>query len=139
MVPHAGANAGLLPEDVPTELFTPDAHLHLSGYALLNEGSRAAALHAIEAARTAGATVSVDAASAGPITDVGAATFLAWIDGVDALLTNTDEANALTGLADPASAAHAHEAFASPRHPLVPWPYTRVRSSARRRVTTARL
>ncbi|HYN74713.1 MAG TPA: sugar kinase [Candidatus Limnocylindria bacterium] len=105
MVPDAGANAGLRPKDVPEELFTRTAHLHLSGYSLLNEGSREAALHAVELARRSGATVSVDPASAGPLSAVGAQTFLEWVGGADALLANADEALALTGVSDPAKAA----------------------------------
>ena len=105
MVPDAGANAGLRPKDVPEELFTRSAHLHLSGYSLLNEGSREAALHAVDLARRAGATVSVDPASAAPLSAVGAQTFLEWVGGADALLANADEALALTGVGDPAKAA----------------------------------
>src|SRR5438046_6163382 len=46
MLSDPGANAALLPEDIPQDLFTPGAHLHLSGYSLLNEGSRKPGLHA---------------------------------------------------------------------------------------------
>ena len=49
MVPDAGANAALARSDVPAGLFDPASHLHLSGYALLNDGSRDAARHAIGA------------------------------------------------------------------------------------------
>lgn len=112
MVPDAGANAGLRPEDVPLGLLVPGAHLHLSGYALLNEESRTAARHAIDAARAAGATVSVDAASAGPLAAVGPETFLGWVEGVDALLTNADEAQTLSAVDDPADAARALTAYA---------------------------
>ena len=41
-------------------------HLHLSGYPLLHEGSRAAGLAALAAASGRGLTTSVDAASAAP-------------------------------------------------------------------------
>src|ERR1700732_417883 len=37
-----GANAALLPEDIPPDLFNQGSHLHLSGYSLVNEGSRKA-------------------------------------------------------------------------------------------------
>ncbi len=105
MIPDAGANSGLTPDDVPTVLFQPTAHLHLSGYALLNEGSRAAALHALGLARATGTTISIDPASAGPLESLGADVFLAWCQGADALLANEDEARVLTGTDDPARAA----------------------------------
>src|SRR6266480_4049430 len=46
-----GANAALSPEDLPKDLFTPGSHLHMSGYTLLNEGSRPAALAAFGLAK----------------------------------------------------------------------------------------
>ena len=41
MMSDPGANAALHPDDLPKDLFAPGAHLHMSGYTLLNEGSRA--------------------------------------------------------------------------------------------------
>ncbi|HST49644.1 MAG TPA: carbohydrate kinase family protein [Jatrophihabitans sp.] len=64
MVPSAGANANLSPADLGPDLLRAGDHLHLSGYALLNDGSRDAARYALELAGAAGASVSVDAASA---------------------------------------------------------------------------
>lgn len=77
-------------------------HLHLSGYALFDEASRAAGRYALSAARERGLSTSVDAASAGPLRRVGAAAFLEWVHGVDLLLANADEAVALAGTAEPA-------------------------------------
>jgi ribokinase len=57
MIPDPGANDG--PYDPPAD----GRHLHVSGYALLRDGSRPSALAAIERARAAGMTVSVDPAS----------------------------------------------------------------------------
>lgn len=81
-------------------------HLHLSAYPLFDEGSRPAALAALAAARAAGMTTSVDAASAGPLAAAGTAA-LDWLRGVDLLLANLDEARVLAGAADadPADAA----------------------------------
>src|SRR6516165_5086108 len=76
MLSDPGANAALSPDDLPKDLFTPGCHLHMSGYTLLNEGSRAAGLAAIEYARRAGMTASVDAASAAPLERTGAEPFL---------------------------------------------------------------
>src|SRR5580704_3738551 len=67
MMSDPGANAALSPDDLPKDLFTPGAHLHISGYTLLSEGSRPAALAAFQLASRAGMTVSVDGASASPL------------------------------------------------------------------------
>ena len=100
MVPDPGANEALTADDLPADAFGPGAHLHLSGYTLLRPSSRAAGLAALDLARAAGMTVSVDAASAGPLETVGAERFLGWVGGVDVLFANQPEARTL------ASAAH---------------------------------
>jgi len=99
MVPSAGANAALAAADLGPELLSAGDHLHLSGYALLTEGSRAAALSALRQAGAVGASVSVDAASAAPIRSVGGERFLGWIPAGAMLLANADELAALTGAA----------------------------------------
>lgn len=116
MVPSAGANATLSPAHLGPDLLDanllgPDDHLHLSGYALLRDGSRDAALAALELAASVGASVSVDAASAGPIRTVGAERFLGWLPSGALLLANSDELAALTGAAiGPAGAEGGSEA-----------------------------
>jgi sugar/nucleoside kinase (ribokinase family) len=96
MIPDPGANATLCPADVPVGSFAAGGHLHVSGYALFG-GPREAARHALAAARSAGVTVSVGAASSGPLRTVGAAAFLGWI-GTDLLLfANHGEAAVLAG------------------------------------------
>ena len=105
MVPDAGANASLRAEHLPREVFRSGAHLHLSGYTLLRPTSRAAGLAAMELARGSGMTVSVDAASAGPLVSVGPRCFLDWIAGADLLFANRPEALLLAGIADPPHAA----------------------------------
>jgi sugar/nucleoside kinase (ribokinase family) len=111
MLPDRGANASLSPADVEAgfaaALAAPPhlAHLHLSGYTLLDPGSRPAGLRALAAARAAGLTVSVDAASTAPLAERGAEAFLGWIGRVDLLLANADEAAVLTGGADAEAAA----------------------------------
>jgi sugar/nucleoside kinase (ribokinase family) len=85
-------------------LFASDRHLHLSGYTLF-EASRPAGLHALAAARSAGMTISVDAASSAPIATVGAQTFLDWLGDDVLLFANADEAMTLTGQDDPRRAA----------------------------------
>jgi sugar/nucleoside kinase (ribokinase family) len=105
MLPDRGANRRLRPADVDAGLAAAPTHLHLSGYVLLDDATRPAGLHALAAARSAGLTVSVDAASAAPLAATGPAAFLGWIDGIDLLLANADEATVLTGVTDAAAAA----------------------------------
>jgi sugar/nucleoside kinase (ribokinase family) len=105
MLTDRGANERLTADDVDAALASArDAvHLHLSGYALLDTASRPAALHALSAAAERGLTTSVDAASAGPLRQVGGQSFLEWVRATDALFVNVDEARALldTGESDP--------------------------------------
>ena len=93
MLPDRGANDALAGGDVADELFTEGGWLQLSGYVLLGEGSRAAGLHVLDRARSAGMTVSVDPASAAPLR--ACPDFLSWVRGVDVLLPNRDELGVL--------------------------------------------
>ncbi len=112
MIPDAGANAALSPSDLPSPMLDATSHLHVVGYALLNQGSREAARRAIDLARSAGSSVSIDPSSVGPLTTLGADRFLSWVHGSDLLLANADEARTLTGVTDVAAAASAlTEAF----------------------------
>jgi ribokinase len=101
MFPDAGANEALAVGDLPQELLRAGDHLHVAGYALLREGSWAAALSAIELARRAGMTVSVDPSSAALLSE----RFLQLVKGVGLLLPNSAEAFALSGEEDPERAA----------------------------------
>lgn len=105
MMSDPGANNALLPDDIPAELFTAGAHLHLSGYSLLNEGSRNAALHALRLARNAGMSISVDGGSSSPLKRAGAEPFFEWTQGTKLLLVSSSEAEALTGREEPELAA----------------------------------
>ncbi|GAA1276334.1 sugar kinase [Sphaerisporangium rubeum] len=100
-----GANAALSPDDLPRDLFMQGGHLHVSGYTLLNDGSRDAGLAALELARRAGMSISVDCASAAPLERTGAEAFLEWTQSAKLLLLNEAQAKVLTGRDDPASAA----------------------------------
>jgi sugar/nucleoside kinase (ribokinase family) len=109
MFPDAGANAGLAVADLPDDLLEAGDHLHVAGYALLRDGSRDAALSAVERAGAAGMTVSLDPSSAallsGGLRRLG--------KGVDVVVPNELEAQALTGMSDPSTAARAlAESFA---------------------------
>ena len=105
MLSDPGANAALSPDDLPQDLFTSGTHLHVSGYSVLNPGSRAAALAACQSASRAGMTVSVDAASPAPVARAGAEPFLQMTNGASLLLVNQEEAAVLTGREDPEQAA----------------------------------
>lgn len=107
MLSDPGANAALLPEDIERckDLFTQGTHLHLSGYSLLNEGSRKAATHTLDLARKAQMSVSVDGGSSSPLKRMGAEPFLEWTQGVRLLIVNTKEAEILTGRESPEQAA----------------------------------
>jgi ribokinase len=105
MLPDPGANDALEPADLPRQLFRPGRHLHLSGYTLLREGSRAAGLAALTRAADAHMTISVDPSSEALLRAVGAERFRRWTEDVQVLLPNSDEAVALAGLPDPKAAA----------------------------------
>ena len=107
MLPDPGANDALDVSDIPVDAFAPGSHLHVSGYVLLREGPRAAALAAIAAARDAGMTVSVDASSSAPLASIGPQRFLSWAAPADVCFANHEEARVLTGVDDPATAAQA--------------------------------
>jgi sugar/nucleoside kinase (ribokinase family) len=104
MLSDPGANAVLSPDDLPKDLFSPGSHLHVSGYTLLNEGSRAAAVAAMERAQQAEMSVSVDGASAAPLERMGAEPFLDLTGGASLLLVSNAEAAVLTGRDDPMQA-----------------------------------
>lgn len=101
MVPDPGANDALAPGDLPDELLDECAHLHVAGYAMLRDGSRAAARSAIERARERGVSVSLDPSSAALLSPA----FLELADGAGLLVPNAAEATALTGERDPERAA----------------------------------
>ncbi len=99
MLSDRGAAGRLAPADLPP-LRGVD-HVHLSGYVLRDAGSRPAGRAALAAARAAGASTSVDPQPAGALT----AALLRGLGRVDLLLPAAAELAALTGSADPRSAA----------------------------------
>ena len=105
MITDRGASLALDPEHVTSAIteavVTGAGHVHLSGYPLLDPGSRPAGLAALAAARERGLTASVDAASADPLRTAGG--FLDWVHGADLLLCNADEARVLSGVSDPSA------------------------------------
>src|SRR4051794_31951822 len=105
MLSDPGANAALLPEDIPQDLFAPGAPLHVSGYSLLNDGSRQAALHAMKLAQQAQMSITVDGGAHSLLKRAGAEPFLEWTQGVRLLFVNLKEAEVLTGRDNPEQAA----------------------------------
>ena len=101
----SGASLRLDPGDWSEGLLDGVARLHLSGYLLFSEPSRALVATALASARARGVPVSLDPASAGFLVELGVDRFLALVEGVDVLLPSRDEACLLTGLPDPADAA----------------------------------
>lgn len=93
MVADRGANARLSPSDLPERLEA--GAMLVSGYVLLQEGSRPAALAALE--RAAAGLVAVDAASWPLLVAYGVERFLADVDRANVLLANEREARVLTG------------------------------------------
>lgn len=101
MLPDAGANSALSVRHLPLEAIRQAGHLHVSGYTLLNPGSRPAGHAALTAAHEVGVPTSVDAASAAPLEAVGAGEFIRLTEGVDLLICTLDEAEVLCGSRDP--------------------------------------
>jgi sugar/nucleoside kinase (ribokinase family) len=99
MFPDRGAAAEL--SDVDPGWLRGAGVVHVPAYALATEVSHAATLRLLAAARAAGALVSLDAASAGLIRDLGARAVRDVLGGLhpDLLFANAGEAT-LLGLAD---------------------------------------
>lgn len=95
MLPDPGANSELTLADIDPHL-TAEAHLHLSGYTLLHPPTQDAALAACAQARMRGATISLDPASAGPLSR-HRILVQDLLPRIDVLLANEDEALVLSG------------------------------------------
>jgi sugar/nucleoside kinase (ribokinase family) len=93
MCPDRGVAVELRPDEVEARLLDGCAHLHVSGYALLREPVRLAALEAVRLARALGARVSVDLSSWSAIRDHGPARFRDELDGIrpDVVFCNEEE------------------------------------------------
>ena len=92
MASDRGAARELRADDLDPAWFACD-HLHVSGYALMSEPVRTAALHAVELARERGARVSVDLSSWSAIRDSGEERFRDAVRRVapDVVFANEDE------------------------------------------------
>jgi ribokinase len=103
MVPDSGANDRLAEGDLPDDVLVEGAHLHLTGYTLVRDGSRAAGRAAIARARERGMSVSVDPSSAALLSPA----FMDELAGVGLLMPNAEEAAVLSGVDDAERAARA--------------------------------
>ena len=102
MVADRGANARLVPDDLPPALEA--GAVLVSGYLLLQEGTREAGREAI--GRSRAEWVGVEAASWPLVEAIGAEGFDELATGASVVLANEREAESLTGLG-PVPAAHA--------------------------------
>lgn len=105
MIPDQGANSLLSVDHLTDDLLQPGNHFHISGYTYLQPTSRTAAIELLAKAKAHGLTTSIDPSSASMIELAGVAEMRSWINGVDILFPNADEAKVLTGTADMAQAA----------------------------------
>jgi sugar/nucleoside kinase (ribokinase family) len=95
MFTDRGANLALGRDDLPDELLDGVGHVHVSGYALVEERPRAAVLDLVA---RAGVPWSVDPASSAYVADTP---FLEWTAGASLCFPNEDEAQVLgDGMAD---------------------------------------
>ena len=99
MCADRGVATEFLPEEVDPGWFAGCEHLHVSGYALLREPVRFAALNAIEHARAAGARISVDLSSWSAIRDFGAERFRSQLEeiGPEVIFANEEEQHVVGG------------------------------------------
>lgn len=95
MFPQRGANTLLDEQFVRRRWPGAVRGLFVSGYALFEPSTRAAARVAIQLTKEAGGVVAVDPASYAMIEDVGAERFLRWTEGADIILPNRDELRVL--------------------------------------------
>ncbi len=93
MCSDRGVAAELRPEEIDESWFADCANLHVSGYALLREPVRYAAIRAIEHARVAGGSVSIDLSSWSAIRDFGAKRFRSDLEEIapDVVFANEEE------------------------------------------------
>jgi sugar/nucleoside kinase (ribokinase family) len=99
MFPDSGANSDLPVEAFDGDLITAGAHVHLTGYTLINPASRPAGLAALARARDVGATCSIDPSSVGPLRR-NLDLFRGLLPRIDGILANAEEAMLLTGAPD---------------------------------------
>jgi ribokinase len=104
MLGHRGANVLTQPHQIQEEVIREARLFHLSGYALLADPQRSAALLALEMACRHGLTVSLDPGLS--ISQSALDEMHALLPVVDILLPNLAEAQKLSGLSEPGECVH---------------------------------
>ena len=103
MFPDSGANSGLGLLDLPDlKQFTT---VYISGYSLINPDSRSGVIEIIEAAKSKNLQVIFDPATVGVLMEVGISKVNEWLSYMDALILNEEEAQFISGKANPVEAA----------------------------------
>ena len=95
-----GANDGLTRNDLPDTLLDGAALLHISGYALVEPGPRAAVLEFAAEATRRRIPVTLDPGSAGFLRAIGPEAFLRWTTGATICFPNAEEAATLAATDD---------------------------------------
>ncbi len=101
-----GANRGLEAADVADEVWRGTGWLHLTGYTFFDPAVRPVARNLVERAVGLGVQVSVDPSSSAFLRAAGT-DVVDWLAGAGLLTPNLDEAEVLTGHAEPETAAKA--------------------------------
>jgi ribokinase len=99
MLTDRGAAPDLQADELQPEWFSECDHLAVSGYTLMQEPARGAAMRAVDLARATGARVSVDLSSWSAIRDAGAEGFRRAVEALepDAVFANEDEERIVGG------------------------------------------
>ena len=97
MMTARGVTSELREEHVTPWLDDDLAHLHVSGYSILDPHTRELAARLLETANQLGASTSVDVCSVGPLRDVGVVVFTQYARGATTLFANEEEALTLAG------------------------------------------
>ncbi|MGA2294679.1 MAG: carbohydrate kinase family protein [Acidimicrobiales bacterium] len=105
MMVDRGVNGHLTLDVMLAALDEPFDHLHVSGYTLLDERTRAVATAALQVASANGAGTSVDVCSVAPLAQVTAPVFLEASAASAMLFANEEEGLLLTGADDVNGAA----------------------------------
>lgn len=105
MLTNRGAGGRISVDDWDPSLLDGVSRLHLSGYLLFAERGLELARLAMSEASAAGARISVDPASTGPLREFGVDRFLRETAAADLIIPNRDEALLLTGAPSPERAA----------------------------------
>jgi len=100
MMTERGVNGSLSFEHVAEVIDESLVHLHVSGYTVLDEDTRAVVPRLLAAAAQRGATSSVDVCSVGPLQSVGPSVFQAAVEEATMLFANEEEALVLAGTDD---------------------------------------